>query len=102
MMLEKGGGGASELEKKDEKEQTKTAGEHDPLKNTRTARPTITYNRYALLDDGDVSECEDSGSPDDDCQYNPKKFKPNKRQRLRRKQATTTTNDDNNNDDSGT
>ena len=57
-MLEKG---KENGEKKDgDVKQAKATGEHDPLRNTRRARPTTTYNRYSLLTERDDSDDEDS------------------------------------------
>ena len=47
--------------------ETKTTGEHDPLLNTRRARPTTTYNRYEILiGHGDDDDDQDSDESDTD------------------------------------
>ena len=96
MMLEKGK--ASKTKKTDEAEKTKTAGEHDPLLNTKRAESTTIHNRYSLLTEGDDSDSEDSdisnaGEQNSGVEYMLQQYKrhrPNKRQRIRRRQKTTT------------
>ena len=93
MMLERGG--TDEQIKEHNGRETKTTGEHDPLLNTRRARPTTTYNRYEILTNYDDDD-HDSEESDTDEQLTNKtnKHRPNKRQRLRRRQTTTTTDED--------
>ena len=67
-MLEKGE--ASETRKTNKTERTETTNEHDPLRNTRRAEPTATYNRYSLLATGDDNGNEDSDSSNASEQHN--------------------------------
>ena len=93
MLLERGE--TSEASETYKAEQTKTTGEHDPLSNTRRARPTTTHNRYTILTNDDGSDDDDDSSDtttqdqyDIECDAIQlhKKHRPNKRQRHRRRQ----------------
>ena len=95
MRLERG----EKIERKDieEKENTETTDEHDPLRNTRRARPTTIYNRFPMLTNDDDSD-DDSDDSDTTTRHNitkhniscHKKHKPNKPQRLKQKHKIET------------
>ena len=96
MMLER-----KERKDTEEKEITKTTGEHDPLRNTRRARLTTIYNSFSILTNDDDSDDDDSDVSDTTTRHSmtkhdnscDKRHKPNKRQRLKRKQKIDTLKD---------